>query len=210
MQVKREKTVLWKTSSGPVEYPDALKEMDLLVENVLEKNEEMVWFLEHPSLYTIGSSGKETDILDPSVPSYKTGRGGQVTYHGPGQRVIYVMLHLKNRTPDVRAYVAHLEEWIIKSLQKVGIQAFTRPNRVGLWVFHEGQEKKIAAIGVRIRKWVTYHGIALNVDPDLTLFKGIVPCGLSSFGVTSLKEMGVPLSLEEMDEILKKTWSEVF
>ena len=171
------------------------------------KISEQLWLLEHPSLYTAGSSAKSGDLLLPSLfPVYETGRGGQYTYHGPGQRVAYVMIDLKKRQKDVRKFVWSLEEWLIQTLDFFSIQGIRHPGRVGIWVTHKGQEKKIAALGIRLRHWVSFHGVALNVFPNLDHFKGIVPCGLSTYGVTSFQELGLAVSLEEIDGILKKKW----
>ena len=177
---------------------------------------ELVWLLEHPPLYTSGTSGKPTDLLDPRFPMYETGRGGQLTYHGPGQRVAYVMLDLKRRRPDVRAYVAGLEEWIIRTLLAFNVRGERREDRVGVWVKRpdkgSGHEDKIAAIGVRVRRWVSFHGIAINVEPDLSHFSAIVPCGVADarYGVTSLVDLGLPVGLADVDVALKQAFEEVF
>lgn len=207
-----ESSLEWRHSEKPVPYDLAMGEMEDRVLKIREKGgPELIWFLEHPPLYTAGTSAKAQDLLDPIFPVYKTGRGGQYTYHGPGQRVVYVMLDLKNRNQDLRAYVWSLEEWLIRTLAKVGVTAERREGRIGLWVQEKGgQENKIAAIGVRVQKWITLHGIALNVSPDLDHFKGIVPCGIRNHGVTSLKDLGVDLSLEEVDEILKTEFYKLF
>jgi lipoyl(octanoyl) transferase len=177
---------------------------------------ELVWLLEHPPLYTSGTSGKTGDLLDPRFPLFATGRGGQVTYHGPGQRIAYVMLDLKRRRPDVRAYVAALEEWIIRTLDAFNVRGERREDRVGVWVKRPdkgaGFEDKIAAIGVRLRRWVSFHGIAINVEPDLIHFSAIVPCGVADprYGVTSLIDLGHPVSLADVDVALKQAFAEVF
>ncbi len=187
--------------------------MESRVQEIQEgKSRELLWLLEHPHLYTAGTSAKDSDILDQSrCPVYKTGRGGQVTYHGPGQRVAYVMLDLKKRDPDIKAYVRDLEQWLINTLAEFQITAERRKGRVGLWVSHDnGREDKIAAIGVRVKKWVTLHGVALNVDPDLSYYSGIVPCGISGHGVTSMAKLGVAVSQAEVDDALKRQFELTF
>jgi len=174
---------------------------------------EQVWLLEHLPLYTAGTSAKERDLLDARFPTFKSGRGGQYTYHGPGQRVGYVMLDLKNRKPDARAFVRDLEEWLIRTLARFDVKGERRSGRVGIWVaLPDGREDKIAAIGVRLRNWVTFHGISINVAPDLSHYSGIVPCGVDGekFGVTSLAALGVRASLAEMDAALKPAFEEIF
>jgi lipoyl(octanoyl) transferase len=177
---------------------------------------ELVWLLEHPPLYTSGTSGKAADLLDARFPMFATGRGGQLTYHGPGQRVAYVMLDLKRRRPDVRAYVASLEEWIIKALAVFNVRGERREDRVGVWVRRpdkgEGFEDKIAAIGVRLRRWVSFHGVAINVEPDLSHFAAIVPCGVADprYGVTSLVDLGLPITMADVDIALRQAFAEVF
>ncbi len=177
---------------------------------------ELVWLLEHPPLYTSGTSGKAGDLLDPRFPMYETGRGGQLTYHGPGQRVAYVMLDLKRRRPDVRAYVAGLEEWIIRTLAAFNVRGERREDRVGVWVSRPdkgpGHEDKIAAIGVRLRRWVSFHGIAINVEPELSHFSAIIPCGVvdARYGVTSLVDLGLPVTMEDVDVALRQAFEDVF
>jgi lipoyl(octanoyl) transferase len=172
---------------------------------------ELVWLLEHPPLYTAGASARPEDLLDPDLlPVHRTGRGGQFTYHGPGQRVAYVMLDLERRGPDVRAYVNSLEEWLIRTLARLGVAGERRAGRVGIWVARPGREDKIAAIGVRVRRWVTYHGVSLNVAPDLSHYAGIVPCGIAQHGVTSLAELGVPASMSDVDAVLRAAFADVF
>ncbi|NCP62473.1 MAG: lipoyl(octanoyl) transferase LipB [Alphaproteobacteria bacterium] len=210
----------WVTATDLVPYEDAVSTMKARVKAIQEGNEsELLWALEHPSLYTLGTGAKREDILDDSLPSFETGRGGEVTYHGPGQRVVYTMLDLNKRTKDLRAYVWSLEEWLLLALKELGIGACRRDGRVGLWVPEkkalttatgEPLDHKIAAIGVRVSKWVTFHGLALNVHPDLSHFKGIVPCGIRGHGVTSLHKLGVNVKLDEVDQVLKKTFSKVF
>jgi lipoyl(octanoyl) transferase len=175
---------------------------------------ELVWLLEHPPLYTAGTSATAGDLLDPhGLPVYATGRGGQYTWHGPGQRVAYVMLDLKRRGGDVRAFVCGLEDWMIAALARFNVRGERRPGRVGIWVDRGGgREDKIAAIGVRVRHWVTFHGVSLNVDCDLTAFRGIVPCGISApqFGVTSLLDLGIVATVPEVDTVLRESFGEAF
>jgi len=198
-----------------VDYPDALKAMETRVQAIHENTaKEALWFLEHPPLYTSGTSAREADLLSQRFPIYKAGRGGEYTYHGPGQRVAYVMLNLYKHPSigvcDVRAYVKALETWLIRTLAHFGITGHIREGRVGVWVdLPGGSEAKIAAIGIRIRRWVTFHGIALNVHPDLEHFSGIVPCGIKEFGVTSLHDLGVNASMEDVDEVLKREFAEL-
>jgi lipoyl(octanoyl) transferase len=198
----------WITSTGLVPYEEAVAAMEQRVSDIHHGTKpELMWFLEHPPLYTAGSSSKATDLLDDKhLPVYETGRGGQYTYHGPGQRIVYVMLDLTTRGRDVKAFVHTLEQWIIDSLGVLGIQGERRCGRIGIWVQNQGREEKIAALGVRLRRWVSYHGIAININPDLSHFQGIVPCGLSNFGVTSCAALGVDVSLNELDFILKEQW----
>jgi lipoyl(octanoyl) transferase len=207
----------WRISPKPVPYPAAVAEMEARVADIAtQRQRELVWLLEHPPLYTSGTSGKPSDLLDPRFPMYETGRGGQLTYHGPGQRVAYVMLDLKRRRPDVRAYVAGLEEWIIRTLAAFNVRGERREDRVGVWVLRPdkgpGHEDKIAAIGVRLRRWVSFHGIAINVEPELTHFSAIVPCGVADvrYGVTSLIDLGLPVTMEDVDVALRQAFEEVF
>jgi lipoyl(octanoyl) transferase len=209
--------VEWLISAGPVPYPDAVAAMEELAAAIADgKAAELVWLLEHPPLYTSGTSGKQGDLLDPRFPLFTTGRGGQVTYHGPGQRVAYVMLDLKRRRPDVRAYVAGLEEWIIRTLAAFNVRGERREDRVGVWVRRpdkgHGHEDKIAAIGVRLRRWVSFHGIAINVEPELAHFSAIVPCGVIDprYGVTSLVDLGLPVTMEDVDVALRRAFEDVF
>jgi lipoyl(octanoyl) transferase len=206
------KTVQWKTSEALVDYGEACAFMDQRVAEIFKgKAPETVWFLEHPPLYTAGTSAHDQDLIDPRFPVYGSGRGGEYTYHGPGQRVAYVMLDLRDRGQDVRGFVRNLEEWIILSLAEFGITGERKPGRVGVWVTHaDGREEKIAALGVRVRKWITFHGISLNVDPDLSHYSGIVPCGISEHGVTSLRALGVDASMTEVDEVLKTVFENFF
>jgi lipoyl(octanoyl) transferase len=209
--------VEWRVSGAPVPYLEAVAAMEARVEAIADgKAPELVWLLEHPSLYTSGTSGKDADLLDPRFPLFSTGRGGQVTYHGPGQRVAYVMLDLKRRRPDVRAYVAGLEAWIIQALAAFNVRGERREDRVGVWVARpdKGQcyEDKIAAIGVRLRRWVSLHGISINVEPDLEHFSAIVPCGVTNprYGVTSLVDLGLPVTMTDVDIALRQAFGEVF
>ena len=203
----------WRISEIPVDYQAAVDAMEARVAAIGAGTEpEFVWLLEHPALYTAGTSAREEDLLDPHLlPVYRTGRGGRYTYHGPGQRVAYVMLDLTRRGPDVRCYVYRLEEWMIRTLACFGIRGERRDGRVGIWVAQpSGAEEKIAAIGVRVRRWVTYHGVALTVDPELDHYRGIVPCGIVEHGVTSLKALGVRATMSEVDDTLRAAFGEVF
>ncbi|MBF0269367.1 MAG: lipoyl(octanoyl) transferase LipB [Alphaproteobacteria bacterium] len=203
----------WTVSPGQTGYLDAVAAMEARVAAIRAGlAPEWVWLLEHPPLYTAGTSAKPADLLDPDrFPVFQAGRGGQYTYHGPGQRVAYVMLDLKARGGDIRAYVNDLEEWIIRSLDHFAIRAERRAGRVGIWVeTGQGREAKIAALGVRVRQGVTYHGVAINLDPDLSHFAGIVPCGLQDSGVTSIWALGHTPSIEDLDLALKSEWGGVF
>ena len=204
----------WRTSTGLIAYPEALSFMEERVADILDgAAPEAVWLLEHPPLYTAGTSSNADDLLSPArFPVYKTGRGGEYTYHGPGQRVAYVMLDLTKRGNDIRAYVRNLEGWVVATLATFDITGERRDGRVGIWVVDEktGVEKKIAAIGVRVRRWTTFHGIAINVSPELSHFDGIVPCGISDYGVTSLQDLGVTSSLGDLDQALKRTFKDFF
>lgn len=204
----------WIIEKDPVAYACAIDAMEKRVADIREMQaSEAVWLLEHPPLYTAGTSAKRHDLLDPRFPVYQSGRGGEYTYHGPGQRVAYVMLDLKKRQskPDVRHYVWQLEEWIILTLAALGVKGERRAGRVGIWVvMPDGRENKIAAIGVRIRRWVTYHGIAVNVSPDLSHFDGIVPCGIADHGVTSLLDLGGDTDMQTLNKILREKFVRVF
>jgi lipoyl(octanoyl) transferase len=207
----------WRTEPGLLPYETAVAAMEDRVAAIRAGTApELVWLIEHPPLYTAGTSASDADLIDSmGFPVYRTGRGGQFTYHGPGQRVAYVMLDLKRRGEDVRAYVAKLEDWVIRALARFGVAAERRPGRIGLWVARPGgvlgpQEDKIAAIGVRVRRWVSYHGIAINVAPDLGHYAGIVPCGIREHGVTSLAALGVEATMAELDAALKASFGEVF
>ena len=202
----------WRVTPGLTPYPDALAAMDARADAIHAGTaDELIWLLEHPPLYTAGTSAQAEDLLDPRFPVYDAGRGGQYTYHGPGQRVVYLMLDLKARGRDVRAYVTALEEWIIQSLAHLGVTGERRQGRVGIWVQRGPfKEDKIAAIGVRIRRWVTLHGIAINVSPDLGHFTGIVPCGIQEHGVTSLADLGFTATMADLDAALGATRSALF
>ncbi|NDE90086.1 MAG: lipoyl(octanoyl) transferase LipB [Alphaproteobacteria bacterium] len=206
----------WHNEPHLVDYPAALAAMETHVDAMIAgKASEKIWLLEHPPLYTGGTSADPAELLTPQrFPVFETGRGGRFTYHGPGQRVAYVMADLRVRGRDVRAYVHNLEAWVINALQSFGVDAGRREGRIGLWVVDKGpekkEEKKIAAIGVRIRKWVAYHGVSININPDLSHFAGIVPCGLSDYGVTSLHDLGINATVTQMDEALKASWNKVF
>ena len=198
----------WKYQKGLVGYLEATEWMSYRVKAIQNgKAGPCGWLLEHPSLFTIGTSGSESDILNSNpYPVFPSGRGGQVTYHGPGQRVLYLMLDLKEYYQDIKRYVFELEEWIIQTLLHFGVKGERREGRVGIWVNKGGEEYKIAALGVRVQKWVTSHGLALNVSPDLMAYQHIIPCGISDFGVTSLKDLGVHVSMEEVDTVLQNTF----
>ena len=209
--------VEWLISDSPVPYPEAVYVMEARAADIAAgRAAELVWLLEHPPLYTSGTSGKSADLLDPRFPVFESGRGGQLTYHGPGQRVAYVMLDLKQRRPDVRFYVAGLEQWIIRTLAAFNVRGERREDRVGVWVARpdkgDGFEDKIAAIGVRLRRWVSFHGIAINVDPDLSHFSAIIPCGVTDprYGVTSLADLGLTATSADVDIALRQAFGEVF
>ncbi len=212
--------VEWLVSAGLTRYEDALVEMEARAEAIAAgRARERVWLLEHPPLYTAGTSAKPQDLIDARFPVFRAGRGGQFTYHGPGQRVAYVMLDLKRRRPDVRAYVAALEAWLIDALEALGVKGETREDRVGVWVARPDKprgpamaEDKIAAIGVRVRRWATFHGVALNVAPDLSHFSGIAPCGIREphYGVTSLADLGRPKTFAAVDAALRASFEAMF
>jgi lipoyl(octanoyl) transferase len=213
----RPSVVEWRIADEPVAYDAAVALMDARAAAIAAGDaEELVWLVEHPPLYTAGTSARAADLLDQRFPVFQAGRGGQFTYHGPGQRVAYAMLDLKRRKPDVRAYVASLEEWIIRTLDAFNVRGFRREDRVGVWVARpdkgDGYEDKIAAIGVRLKRWVSLHGIAINLEPDLTHFQGIVPCGVVDprYGVTSLVDLGLPVTMHDLDVALKRAFEEVF
>jgi lipoyl(octanoyl) transferase len=200
----------WILSPGLTAYPDAVSFMENRVKDIQNGGKECIWLVEHPPLYTAGTSAKAVDLIDATrFPVFESGRGGQFTYHGPGQRVVYVMLNLNRRGPDLRRYVAFLEQWVIETLAEFDIDGFRRPGRIGIWVTTPRGEEKIAAIGVRISKWVTFHGVAINVHPDLEHFSGIVPCGLSQFGVTSCHQLGRLMALADLDQALRRVWDKL-
>ena len=203
----------WRISDGLVDYQQAVRDMEERVAAIRAGGaEEMVWLLQHPALYTAGTSAKAGDLLDAGgLPVYQTGRGGQYTYHGPGQRVAYVMLDLQARKLDIRCYVAMLEDWLIATLHRFNLNGERRAGRIGIWIDRgQGKDDKIGAIGVRLRRWVTYHGISLNVEPELSHYAGIVPCGIKQHGVTSLVDLGLPIEMAEVDMQLRHAWDEVF
>jgi lipoyl(octanoyl) transferase len=209
--------VEWLISEAPQDYAEAVRFMEARAEAIAAgEASELIWLLEHPPLYTAGTSAHDEDLSLAPFPVHRSGRGGQATYHGPGQRVAYLMLDLKRRGPDVRRYVATLEAWLIATLGAFNVRGERREDRVGVWVRRpekgEGREDKIAAIGVRVRRWVTMHGISLNVDPDLTHFGGIVPCGVTDprYGVTSLTDLGLPVTLADADLALRASFEPLF
>ena len=218
---KNRKMVQWEISDGEVGYNTALEKMDNHVQKMISgEGGEKIWLLEHPPLYTAGTSANKKDLIEPNLfPVFETKRGGQYTYHGPGQRIVYVMLDLNNRGKDIKKFVNNLEAWIIHTLAEFNVIGQSRSGRVGIWVERPDkpknvdgflEEEKIAAIGVRLKKWVTLHGLSINVDPDLDNFQGIVPCGIKDHGVTSLVDLGLPVSMADLDIALKKSFSKVF
>ena len=203
----------WRLSPTPVDYPAAVEEMEMRVAAIRAGSaSELVWLLEHPPLYTAGTSARDEELLQPHRLSvHRTGRGGRYTYHGPGQRIAYVMLDLARRDRDVRCHVHRLEEWMIRTLARFGIKGERRDGRVGIWVAQpNGEDEKVAAIGVRVRRWVTYHGVALNIDPELDHYRGIIPCGIAEHGVTSLARLGAAATMAEVDDALRVTFDEIF
>jgi lipoyl(octanoyl) transferase len=209
--------VEWRISNGLVAYETALAAMDARAAAIADRMApELVWLLEHPPLYTAGTSAKAEELIAPRFPVYAAGRGGQLTYHGPGQRVVYLMLDLKRRGPDVRRFVTTLEEWVICTLAHFRVAGERREDRIGVWVrrpeMGAGREDKIAAIGIRIKRWVTLHGVALNVDCDLSHYAGIVPCGVTEprYGVTSLTDLGVPVTTAQVDAVLRREFERLF
>mgnify|MGYP000751533238 FL=1 len=213
--------VQWEISDGEIGYNTALEKMDNHVQKMISGEAgEKIWLLEHPPLYTAGTSANIKDLIEPNLfPVFETKRGGQYTYHGPGQRIVYVMLDLNNRGKDIKKFVNNLEAWIIYTLAEFNVIGQSRSGRVGIWVERPDkpknvdgfiEEEKIAAIGVRLKKWVTLHGLSINVDPDLDNFQGIVPCGIKDHGVTSLVDLGLPVSMADLDIALKKSFSKVF
>ena len=212
-RTERHPPVLWRVSRGLTPYEDAVAAMEDRVAAIRAGTApELVWCLEHPPLYTAGTSADaDAELLDPeALPVYATGRGGKMTWHGPGQRVAYVMLDLKARGSDIRGFVRDLEDWVIAALGELGVAAERREGRIGIWVARGGAEEKIAAIGVRVRRWVSYHGIAVNVAPDLGHYAGIIPCGISEHGVTSLSALGIEADMADMDRALRLTFERVF
>ena len=206
------RAVEWRVADSLVPYERAIAEMEARIAAIhAGTGAELIWLLEHPPLYTAGTSAVETDLLERGrLPVFKTGRGGQYTYHGPGQRVAYVMLDLTRRGRDVGCHVWRLEEWMIRVLARFDVTGERRDGRIGVWVAQGSREDKLGAIGVRVRHWVTYHGLALNVDPDLANYAGIVPCGISAHGVTSLAALGVKATIADVDQALRETFAEVF
>src|SRR5450631_1964282 len=207
----------WRVADALVPYEAAVAFMQARAAAIAAgKEPELVWLIEHPPLYTAGTSAKPEELIDARFPVFESGRGGQMTYHGPGQRVAYVMLNLKTRGPDVRRFVATLEEWIIRTLSRFNVRGERREDRIGVWVRRpdkgEGCEDKIAAIGIRVTQWVTLHGMALNVAPDLAHFSGIVPCGVNElrYGVTSLVDLGLPVSMADVDLVLRREFEPLF
>lgn len=213
-----DREVEWRVERGLVSYQTAVEAMERRVAEIVGGTRpEMVWLLEHPPLYTAGTSARAQDLLDPDrLPVYRTGRGGEYTYHGPGQRVGYVMLDLNRRRRDVRAFIHGLEEWIIRALARFDVRGERRPGRVGIWIDRgahggpHGREDKIAAIGVRMRRWVSFHGVSLNVAPDLSHYGGIVACGIREHGITSLADLGITVTMDEVDVALRAAFDEVF
>jgi lipoyl(octanoyl) transferase len=209
--------VEWRIAPSPMPYPEAIAAMEARAAAVAQgEAPELAWLLEHPPLYTAGTGARDQQPLDARFPLHRVGRGGQLTYHGPGQRILYAVLDLKRRTPDVRRYVASLEELIIRTLAAFNVRGERRADRIGVWVARpdkgEGYEDKIAAIGIRISRWVTMHGLALNVEPNLAHFAGIVPCGVSDqrFGVTSLVDLGLPATMPDVDLVLRREFEALF
>jgi lipoyl(octanoyl) transferase len=211
--VKPAETITWRISEVPIAYPAAVSAMETRAAAIADgRARELVWLLEHPPLYTAGTSAKAADLLTPArFPVFETGRGGQFTYHGPGQRVGYVMMDLRRRSNDVRRFVRDLEEWLIRTLDAFNVRGERREGRVGIWVVRKGgREDKIAALGIRVRRGITFHGISLNVDPDLEHFSGIVPCGIQEHDVTSLADLGLTATLTDVDLALREAFEGVF
>jgi lipoyl(octanoyl) transferase len=198
----------WKISDTPIAYPEALAWMETRAAGIARRDEsECVWLLEHPPLYTAGTSADPAELLTARFPVFVAGRGGRYTYHGPGQRIAYLMLNLDTRGRDVRAFVAAVEGWMIAALDRIGVVAWRAPGRIGIWTDYDGREAKIGAIGIRVRRWVSMHGFSINVAPDLSHFDGIVPCGLPEFAVTSLEQLGVAVPMAALDDAIRATSS---
>lgn len=210
--LRRDEPVRWEITDTPQDYLHTVARMEREAELIAKgKAPELVWLLEHPALYTAGTSAKDQDLVMPDrFPVFQTGRGGQYTYHGPGQRIAYVMLDLKKRGGDVRGFVAGLERWIIATLADFGIRGETREDRVGVWVARADREDKIAALGIRVRHGVTFHGISINVAPDLAHFDGIVPCGVTQHGVTSIRDLGLSFAMQDLDVVLARNFEKIF
>ena len=203
----------WKVSSLPIPYLHAVSVMEKRVADIyLGRQPEMLWLLEHPPLYTAGTSANKNDLLNPDVfPVYQAGRGGQYTYHGPGQRVIYIMLDLKKRGNDLHKFIRDIENWLIISLERLGVSSHRRKGHPGVWVSQNGQEDaKIAAIGIRVRRWITFHGVSINISPNLAHYAGIVPCGIKNHGITSIKQLGLDGSMRDIDLELKNNFRKQF
>lgn len=211
-----EQEIEWLVDQDLTDYETAVNFMENRVEKIiLNQSSGLIWMTQHPPIYTAGVSAKSSELLNNNISVYKTNRGGKHTYHGPGIRIIYVMLNLKKvfypQNPDIAKFIIMLENWIINSLSKIGIKGLIRKGRVGIWVeCSDQQEKKVAAIGIKIKKWVSYHGIAININPDLENFKGIIPCGIREFGTTSLKDLGVEISYSKFDKIIQEEFYKIF
>jgi len=205
-------SVRWEVAPGLVDYPDALARMEKEVAAIrMNEAPELIWLLEHPPLYTAGTSSDPRDLVAPDrFPVFDAGRGGQYTYHGPGQRIAYVMLDLRQRGGDVRAFVTALEEWIIRTLAAFGIRGERREDRVGVWVARPGREDKIAALGIRVRHGISFHGLSINLSPDLDHFSGIVPCGIAEHGVTSFRDLGLATRMDELDHVMRQEFENLF
>ncbi|MGY9050641.1 MAG: lipoyl(octanoyl) transferase LipB [Alphaproteobacteria bacterium] len=207
------KIIEWASSANLIDYEVACNIMEERVNNIINKDaNELIWLVEHPSIYTAGTSSKDKDLIEKGrFPVYKTGRGGQYTYHGPGQRVIYFMLNLENHEKNIRKFIDKLELLIINTLRDIGVESFTRKDRIGIWVYNENkEEEKIAAIGLRVKKWISYHGISINISPNISHFTSIVPCGISGYGVTSLHDLGKEISMSNFDDYLYKNFLDIF
>ena len=204
--------VEWLTSDQLVQYDDAIKFMEERVQLIhSDLADELIWLLEHPPLYTAGINASDHELIEKLFPIYQTGRGGKYTYHGPGQRVVYLMINLKKRcNSDIKLYIKYLSHGVINTLKHFNILGKFQKNRIGIWIDDHGREKKIAAFGIRVRKWITYHGLAINVSPNLAHYQGIIPCGLQNYGVTSLDALGVKISLYKLDILLKKEFNKIF